>query len=295
MNTKFLEAFVWVAKLNSFRAAAKKLNVSQATISSRISTLEAEFDCRLFERERNEVTLSQKGVQMLERAEEVLQAELKLRNSMSDESTIRRRIRIGAIESIVHTWLGAFLSELSRVYGSLEFELTVEPTPHLQKLFKQGALDLILQTDPIHEEGVNNSELTSLELCWVCRKDSHLIGREISLQEIAGCELITFTRGSQPHLSVLNMFEEAGFTLGSMHCVTSLAAIAVLVNEGLGVATVPDKAVSALCETHAIARLVTCSAPRPLTLVASWHEQSDCDVNLNVAIIAKSISEQYAG
>ncbi len=40
MNVRFLEAFVWVARLGSFRAAADKLHTTQAGISSRIATLE---------------------------------------------------------------------------------------------------------------------------------------------------------------------------------------------------------------------------------------------------------------
>ena len=37
MNVRFLEAFVWVAKLGSFKAAAEKMHTTQAGISSRIA------------------------------------------------------------------------------------------------------------------------------------------------------------------------------------------------------------------------------------------------------------------
>ena len=43
VNTRFLETFVTVANLGSFHAAADRLNVSQATVSSRISALETEL------------------------------------------------------------------------------------------------------------------------------------------------------------------------------------------------------------------------------------------------------------
>ncbi|CAM3190631.1 LysR family transcriptional regulator [Burkholderia gladioli] len=39
MNLKFLETFIWVAKLRSFSLAAEKLHSTQAAISSRISVL----------------------------------------------------------------------------------------------------------------------------------------------------------------------------------------------------------------------------------------------------------------
>ena len=43
VSIKQLEAFYWVAKLNSFAAAADKLNMAQSTISKRIQELEADL------------------------------------------------------------------------------------------------------------------------------------------------------------------------------------------------------------------------------------------------------------
>lgn len=50
MNLRFIEAFVWVARLHSFTAAAEKLYTTQAAISARIATLEEDFGVKLFER-----------------------------------------------------------------------------------------------------------------------------------------------------------------------------------------------------------------------------------------------------
>ncbi len=51
MNIKFLETFVWVARLKSFRLTAEKLFTTQASISSRIAALEDEMGVRLFVRD----------------------------------------------------------------------------------------------------------------------------------------------------------------------------------------------------------------------------------------------------
>ena len=47
-----LEAFLWVARLGSFRAAGERLNVTQPTISLRIRDLETALGTRLLERLR---------------------------------------------------------------------------------------------------------------------------------------------------------------------------------------------------------------------------------------------------
>lgn len=51
MNLKFLETFIWVAKLRSFSLAAEKLHSTQAAISSRISVLEQELGAKLLKRD----------------------------------------------------------------------------------------------------------------------------------------------------------------------------------------------------------------------------------------------------
>jgi DNA-binding transcriptional LysR family regulator len=73
MNVRFLEAFVWVSKLGSFKAAADKLFTTQAGISSRIATLEQQFGVRLFERDHRAVTLTYQGSELLPYAERMIE------------------------------------------------------------------------------------------------------------------------------------------------------------------------------------------------------------------------------
>ena len=82
MNIKFLEAFVWVARLQSFKAAAEKLHTTQAGISGRIATLEEQFGSRLFERERRGVSLTFNGSELLPYAERMLSLEKEMMEKM---------------------------------------------------------------------------------------------------------------------------------------------------------------------------------------------------------------------
>jgi len=293
MNIRFVEAFIWVARLHSFRGAAEKLNVSQATISSRISSIEAEFDCRLFDRERNDVVLTNKGSLLLEKAERLLLSEQDLLESLKHHTDIVRNIRIGVIESIVHTWLGDFLTQLKRLYPNIEFELTAEPTIHLHSLFAKGALDIIIQTDKVLDSGVINTELDPLDIRWVCHRDSPLAHRLISLEELAHLEIITFTRDSHPHLAVASMFERKGLKPKQMHCVTSISIISHLVQQGLGVATLPLAAITSELESGELVLLQGLEAPPNLNIQASWQNLSDGKMKSCIIELAKSVSQSF--
>ncbi|RVU84615.1 LysR family transcriptional regulator [Leucothrix sargassi] len=293
MNIRFLEAFIWVARLKGFRAAAEKLNVSQATISSRISTLEAELNCKLFDRTRNEINISDKGLMLLEDAERVLAAERTLKNNMASCDELVGRLRIGAIESVVHTWLGIFLKMITQKFPALEFELTIEPTPSLQNLFAKGALDLILQTDSVSDEGVNNTPLSDLEMVWACRFDNPITEKTVKLSDIGKQQIITFARGSQPHLSMLTKFAEQEIKPPQIHCITSISAINVLVAQGLGIATVPAKALDSEPVDKRIVVINTNENPSPLKLVACWHRHSTNSAIEDIIRLAKEASFHY--
>lgn len=293
MNIRFVEAFIWVAKLHSFRAAAEKLNVSQATISSRISSIELEFDCRLFDREHNDVVLTNKGSLLLEKAERLLTAEQDLLDSLKHHTDIVRNIRIGVIESIVHTWLSDFLSQLKFLYPNIEFELTAEPTVHLHSLFAKGALDIIIQTDKVLDSSVVNTKLDPLEIVWVCQKNSPLAHRTVSLLEISELEVITFTRGSHPHLAVSTMFAKESLKPKQIHCVTSLSVINDLVQKGLGVATLPIAAITEELKQGQLILLKGLESPPPLTLYICWQNMTDGKMKSSIVELATNVAQEF--
>ncbi|MEP0189957.1 MAG: LysR family transcriptional regulator [Erythrobacter sp.] len=293
MNIRFLESFVWVSRLKSFRAAAEKLNVSQATISSRISTLETELQCRLFDRDRNEVVLTTQGVHLLPRALKVLAAETELKESLKVAQEPAGRVRIGVIESIVHTWLSPFLSQIAEIFPKVEIELTAEPTTILHSLFAKGGLDLIIQTDAVLEESVVNTPLNPLKLGWVCG-DDHPLGQElVTLEKLAEYQIVTFARGSRPHLAILNMFQEAELINKQIHCVTSLAAISVFVRNVGGVASMPVSPFNRNPLNQGLRVIKTEATPPYLDLVASWHRESSSSAIQDLVEIAKTVSSNY--
>lgn len=72
MNLRFLETFVWVARLRSFRLTADKLFTTQASISARIAALEEELGVRLFDRDTRGVQLTPDGHKVLEYADRMV-------------------------------------------------------------------------------------------------------------------------------------------------------------------------------------------------------------------------------
>ena len=72
MELRQLQYFAAIARLGGFRRAAEDLGVSQSTLSEQIKLLEREVRVSLFDRDSRNVTLTEPGHALLERADRIL-------------------------------------------------------------------------------------------------------------------------------------------------------------------------------------------------------------------------------
>ena len=78
-----------------------------------------------------------------------------------------------------------------------------------------------------------------------------------TLAELAGFDLLTFQRGSQPHVALLDLFRHAKLEPKRVHAVSSISAITQLAEGGFGVATVPRSAARRLLPNRELRLLTT--------------------------------------
>ena len=131
MNLKFLETFVWVARLKSFRLTADKLFTTQASISSRIAVLEGELGVKLFLRDSRGVSLTPEGLKVLEYAEQMMDTMQALKHSIETRSCKVGRIRIGVMDTVIHTWLSPLVAQMTDLYPRVEIELVADTSLNL--------------------------------------------------------------------------------------------------------------------------------------------------------------------
>jgi DNA-binding transcriptional LysR family regulator len=93
------------------------------------------------------------------------------------------------------------------------------------------------------------------------------------LAELAqGHELLTFQRGSQPHVALLELCRRQGVDAARVHCISSISAMVELVEQGFGVATLPAAAVKRLAASRPLVALRCESELQPLPIQLSWRE-----------------------
>ena len=71
MELRVLRYFIEIVNDKSITSAAEKLHISQSTLSRQIKDLEIELETTLFERGPREISLTDDGYFLLERAKEI--------------------------------------------------------------------------------------------------------------------------------------------------------------------------------------------------------------------------------
>jgi DNA-binding transcriptional LysR family regulator len=239
MNLRFVETFVWVARLGSFRAAAERLNATQAAVSNRIASLEAEMGCELFERMPGGVRLSTIGQRAMQPAEELLKAATSFKVAIGSPQHLRTTVSIGTIDSIVHAWLPNFIERVKERFPSLGLDLTVDTSLAIGREVSERRLDLALLMGPVLTPGLKNIDLGTMECAWVAAPSFGLGGRELRLQDLSNYPVLTFSRNSVPHVWLLRQFEELGVQPPVISNSNSLSAMLRLARDGIGVALLP--------------------------------------------------------
>jgi DNA-binding transcriptional LysR family regulator len=274
MNTRFLETLVVLSRLKSFRETAQVLHTTQAAASQRIAALEDELGVFLVDRSNRTLTLTPMGEQVVRQAERMLALERELKLATQPDAPPAGRVRIGVIETVVHTWLTPLIHGITRRFPAVDPDITVEPARNLREQFRQHKLDLLIQNDPV-EEAAGNVELEVTPLSrfpirWIARPDVWPTQDVLALEDLERIPVLTYVRTSSPHAHVRALF--AGREAEPRICsFPSVQSIVQLVKEGFGVAAIPpifvQREIEAgdlkLCEGPALPPLVvTVTRPR---------------------------------
>lgn len=272
MNLRFVEAFYWVATLRSVSRAAEKLSITQSAMSSRVAGLEEELGTMLLDRRDKQFKLTIAGTRFLHYAEKLLALQRELKEEMGSGGLAAAPVtlRIGSIESVLHSWLMPWIEKLRADLPLLELELSVETTPMLQELVRRGTLDLVFAAAPASHEGVRVRTLASMEMAFVGNPTVHKRPR-YSLAQLAQYDLLTFQRGSQPHVALMDLFRRDEIAPPRVHTISSISAMTQLVEAGFGIATLPRTAAERLRPNRALKILGCEHELLPLPVFASFR------------------------
>lgn len=271
MDLRFVQAFHWAVVLGGVTRAAEKLHLTQSAVSARIGSLEAELGIVLLDRRDRQFRLTVAGQRFHVLAQRLLAMEREICEEMGGESRTGAplTLRLGAMESVLHSWLTPWLQRLREDRPGLQLELTVETTAVLLDQLQRGALDLVLASVASPVSGMHTRHLQEMDMVFVGHAQRHT-APGYTLAELVDLQLMTFQRGSQPHQALWAALREAGLAEVRVHAVSSVSAMVQLVEAGFGVATLPLATLQCLGERHPLRALPCPTRLQPLPVHASY-------------------------
>ena len=290
VDFKSLETVIWVARLESFRAAAAKLNTTQPAISVRIAQLEEELGSQLFDRSNRTVVVTPVGRQVLDYADRLLRLRAEMLHVIADRSRMQGTFRLGVAETLVHTWLTAFLERMSNIYPKLALEIEVDISTNLRERLLLQKIDLAFLVGPLSAPSVLQQPLCRLPVKFVASPALKPDGAEISLEDIAKWPILTFARNTQPYVQVVELFSDPRFAPPRIYASSSLATLVRMALDSIGVAVIPPAIVSAEVEEGRLVELNTPALLPDLQFVAGWLGTPDRNTLEDIVALACDVA-----
>lgn len=240
LTLKQLEAFVAVATMTSFSRAAAHLNSSQTAISSRIAQLENYLAVRLFERDTGTVSLTTRGRDLLGYAESVLRGVNRLNDRAGATDRLVGLLRLGATETIVHTWLPPLLEGLNQSCPAVDIEVIVGVTETLKSQLRERHLDLAFLQGPFSDAQLHNIDLSTFPMTWAAAPG--LVGSRIgrlSADEMSKFRILAHGRNTKTFNEIKRYFDQEISVPIRLVPTTSIAACLRMAMSGLGIASLP--------------------------------------------------------
>lgn len=193
MNIRVLKYFLTVVREENISRAAEMLFITQPTLSRQLQELEKELDTKLFIRGKNKITLTDSGMLLRRRAEELIELADKMeREFLSKDETISGTISIGCGESMAVKVLAELIDTFSKQYPEVMFDVYTGTADHIKEQIDRGIIDIGLLMEPVEIEKYEYIRLKQTERWGVLmRSDNPLCDKNsITVSDIKDSPLI---------------------------------------------------------------------------------------------------------
>ena len=254
MELRVLRYFLAVAKEESISRAAEVLHMTQPTLSRQLMELEEELGKKLLVRGSRKVTLTEEGVLLRKRGQEIMELVEKVAGELqSSEELISGDICIGGGETDAMKLIAKAAKQMRLDYPQVRFHLYSGNADDVTERLNKGLLDFGILIEPANTSKYDRLAIPIYDT-WglLMRKDSPLAqNNAIRPEQLWGLPLITSrqTLVSDKIAHWMGRSEEKLSLVGTYNLVYNAS---LMVIEGVGYALTLDKLVhtagdSALC------------------------------------------------
>ena len=267
MELRVLQYFLAVTREQSISGAAASLYLSQPTLSRQLKELEEELGKQLIIRGNRRVTLTEEGMILRKRAEEILELVPKAEEEISRaEETVAGEITVGAGETDGMRFLVKAMHSLQQEYPLVHFHVFSGDKATIIEQLDRGLIDFGLVFGAVDEARYEEITIPYQDTWGVfMRRDSPLAEKATITAEDLMDKPLIFSRQAFRNQEFRKFFPCGQESLNIVATYNLLFNGSLMVEEGMGYAVSFDKIIN-LSGNRAL-----CFRPLEPSLKANMH------------------------
>lgn len=251
MDIKQLKYFYVIAEEGQITSAAKKLHMAQPPLSYQLKALEDELGVKLVERGSRNIKLTDAGLILYKRAEQILSLTKSTVDELKDFTQgTHGTLSIGTVSSSGAALLDSRLSIFHEKYPFINFEIHEGNTFELLEYLHKGLIEIAIVRTPFNNSGVNSIFLSEEPMVAAMVKDFDWTdSKKIDITDLKDKPLIFYRRFER---LILKICEDHNFE-PTVFCKNDDARTSLLwAKSGLGIAIVPKSAIKLIGASNII-------------------------------------------
>lgn len=150
MEIRVLRYFLTVVREESITKAADVLHITQPTLSRQLTQMEEEVGAKLFERGSRKITLTNEGILLRRRAEEIIQLVEKTEEELAEQDEqVEGKITIGSGEIASVQLLPNLFRTFREKYPRVSFDIFTATADLVKEHMDKGLIDIGLLLEPV--------------------------------------------------------------------------------------------------------------------------------------------------
>jgi LysR family hydrogen peroxide-inducible transcriptional activator len=270
MELDQLRYLVAIAERQSITRAAEDLGISQSALSRSILKLEDELGRPVLERKTRSVALTDAGLLLMHRAQQVLQLLEDTQAEIADDGH-RGRIRLGAIPTIAPFLLPELLRDFATAYPECMVSVRENTTDSLVRSCTQGEIDLAILALPVPAKYLDVEEIFQEELLVVLPV-GHPLAEQDSIR-IKDVEPFPFVLLDEAHClsdNIMSFCRRRAFQPVVLERASQIAMVQELVSLSHGISMIPAMARQRDSSGRRVYRSISGKKPTR-TIVVVWN------------------------
>jgi DNA-binding transcriptional LysR family regulator len=238
MEFRLLKYFLMVAREENITKAANLLHITQPTLSRQLIQLEEELGVTLFQRSKHRIILTEDGMLLRRRANEIISLMEKTQQELTKEcDDLVGEISIGCGETQNMSYLSQKIKDFHKIHPLVKLHIHSTTADEIKERIENGLLDMGLVTEPVDISKYNFFRLPQKEQWGILVHEKHRLAQKtfITPDDLINEPLIIAKRTAVQN-ELINWFNNSSEKLNIVATYNLILNAANMVKHQIGVA-----------------------------------------------------------